>query len=99
MFEQPTQVDDVDLAFHASVSHLMPKYEDIPQEFKRGPNKYIVFQREWFYTGLKVMPKAKEGIDIDMAMRHLATIQGSFEPKHEHKEAAVAFLASLWLEL
>lgn len=32
----------------------------------------------------------------DKAFRHLAACQGSFEPKHEHKQAAVAWLASLW---
>ena len=33
-----------------------------------------------------------DGIDAKKAMRHLATIQRSWSPKHEHKEAAVAFL-------
>jgi hypothetical protein len=35
-------------------------------------------------------------VDGELAIRHLQVIQASFEPKHEHKEAAVAYLASLW---
>lgn len=33
---------------------------------------------------------------IDRAFRHLGAIQGSFQPKHGHKRAGVAWLASLW---
>jgi hypothetical protein len=40
----------------------------------------------------------KEGVDGNLAFRHLSAIQRSFTPKHEHKEAAVAYLASLWFE-
>jgi len=30
--------------------------------------------------------------------RHLQTIQGSFEPKHEHKQDCVAYFMSLWFQ-
>jgi len=55
---------------------------------------------EVVFSGLKKseVPPVKEGIDVNMALRHLHAIQGSFEPKHEYKEAAVAYLASLWFE-
>jgi hypothetical protein len=100
-FEQPSEVSDVLLAFPASVRHLMPAYASIPAEFKRQGNPYVEFQSKWFFSGLKKeeFPTAKQGIDYDAAMRHLKAIQGSFEPKHEHKSAAVAFLASKWLDL
>jgi anti-sigma factor ChrR (cupin superfamily) len=70
-------------------------------EVKRQGNKHVEFQQKWFFSGLKNedMPTAKDGIDFNDAMRHLGAIQGSFEPKHEHKQAAVAFLASKWLDL
>lgn len=77
----------------------MPKYADIPREFKSRGNKWSDFQAAWFFSGisnLKLTPK--EGIDGKVAMRHLAAIQGSWEPKHEHKSAAVAYLASLWFD-
>ncbi len=94
----PTDVDDIMLAFPAGVvSNLMPPMDEIPSEFRNhsmsGWNRW---QAEWFFNGLKELPVAKDGVDQHLAIRHLKAIQGSFEPKHEHKEAAVAYLASLW---
>ena len=98
-FSKPFPVTDLDVAFPAVVSYLMPRYEDVPDEFKCFLGGYWNrWQRERFYNGLQILPKAKPGIDLSVAIRHLASIQGSFEPKHEHKESAVAYLASLWLE-
>lgn len=101
-FEKPTPLSDVDVAFPARVSHLMPPMAAIPDEFRMWnskPNKWVEFQERWFYEGLKKVKMApKEGIDPNVAIRHLKAIQGSFEPKHEHKVAAVAYLASLWFE-
>lgn len=101
-FSEPTEVSDIDLAFPASVEHLMPVYETIPAEFNlyNGTSPFCKIQSKWFYEGLKdeTMPPAKPGIDTTKAIRHLACIQRSFEPKHEHKAAAVAYLMSLWFE-
>jgi hypothetical protein len=80
----------------ADVMALMPPHKDIPREFNTDQNEWTRWQRKWFYEGLDGTPEPKAGIDADKAMRHLATIQRSWSPKHEHKEAAVAFLASLW---
>jgi hypothetical protein len=93
------EMTDLDMAFPASVKEWMPDYDDIPVEFRNFYNKWNRFQRDWFYNGIKIIEtKPKPGIDSKAAMRHLGAIQGSFEPKHEHKEAAVAFLASLWFD-
>ena len=82
------------------ITGLMPNINSIPDEFSdfNSTNKWVKWQTDWFYIGLKKYPTPKEGIDLDMAMRHLAAIQRSFEPKHEHKQAAVAYLASQWFE-
>jgi hypothetical protein len=101
-FSKPTKIDDATRAYPANVKHLMPTYEEIPKEFKNFNTRggWVSWQMKWFFEGLKKeeVPNAKEGIDCNEAMRHLAAIQGSFEPKHEHKAAAVAYLASLWFE-
>ena len=77
----------------------MPKMDDIPDEFKRfGGTPWNRWQEQWFYRGLKEIPESKDGVDQEKAMRHLAAVQGSYEHKHEHKEAAVAYLASLWFK-
>lgn len=99
-FTKPHAVDDVTVAFPARVENLMPAYASIPDEFKHHRNPWCEFQAKWFYEGLKKEDflTAKPGINYNAAMRHLSAIQGSFEPKHEHKMAAVAYLASLWFE-
>lgn len=81
------------------VMELMPEYSQIPDEFKSDRNPWHLWQTEWFFSGLKKIPAPKPGIDIKKAMRHLYEIQSSWLPKHEHKSAAVAFLASKWFEL
>lgn len=95
----PQAVSDIDLAFPAQVSHLMPAYDDIPREFKNGHTKWNKFFGDMFFSGLKnAKLVAKDGIDGTQAARHIRAISGSFEPKHEHKEAAVAYLMSLWFD-
>ena len=95
MFEQPTK--NVKVLESFDIYQLMPKYKDIPEEFNYDMNPYVKFQSDWFFDGLKYedMPTARKGINLTDAIRHLSVIQKSFVPKHEHKKAAVAYLASL----
>lgn len=98
----PAAISDIELAFPGRVEHLIPAWSDIPDDFKNEAGaaaRWVKFQRDWFFRGFPkgTRLEAKPGVDVTLAMRHLKAIQGSFEPKHEHKEAAVAFLASLWL--
>lgn len=90
------------ISFSTETRDLMPEMKDIPEDFKKdyGPQKkWLDFQSDWFNFGLKsIQAKPKTGVDTKDALRHLAEIQGSFEPTHEHKQAAVAYLASLWFE-
>jgi hypothetical protein len=99
VFEQPTHVSDIDMAFPANVSKLLPAMKDIPDEFKRSGNKWCRVVSHWFFCGLpnaKWQPKA--GINQNTALRHVQTCLGSFAPQHEHKEAGCAYLLSLWFE-
>lgn len=98
---EPKEIDDATFAFPASVRDLMPAYDEIPDDFKYergGSSPWVRWQKRWFYDGLYAIPVPKPGIDANKAMRHLSVIQRSFQPKHEHKSAAVAYLASLWFE-
>lgn len=104
-FETPHEVPDVQVVFAANVSPLMPAWETIPESFRKwdgdsDSRPWIAFQNAWMFKGL---PKdtvfhTREGIDRKAALRHLAVTQQSFEPKWEHKQAAVAWLASRWFE-
>lgn len=90
----PHHVSDADVAFPARALELMPPHAEIPDV----DEKWQRFQSDWFYRGLPSDTEIdlQPGIDGDVAFRHLRVIQGSFAPKHEHKMAAVAYLASLW---
>lgn len=97
-FASPQEVSAVEMAFGGNMKELLPPYSEIPEEFKSSRNRWVQWQNQWFYSGLKEAPAAKAGIDAKAAIRHLGAIQGSFEPKHEHKEAGVAYLASRWFK-
>ena len=105
-FSKPTAVSALDVAFCCNAMELMPAYKDIPEEFRNfighNQNQFLKWQQKWFYDGLKKEDiskiKPKKGVIVGKALRHLQAIQGSFEPQHEHKEAGVAYLASLWFE-
>jgi hypothetical protein len=91
-------VTGLDMAF-GTVNGL-PAYADVPDEFKRhnGTRWNEMFNR-WFYSGLSglsVIPR--DGVDPDKALRHIKALMGSFEPKHEHKEAGCAYLMSRYFQ-
>ena len=87
--------------FGCNALEIMPKYEDIPKEFKNlnRPTKWNRLVTDWFFRGLKqldIVPK--EGVDKSKALTHIKCIIGSFEPQDEHKEAAAAYLLSEWFD-
>lgn len=96
----PQLVDDVLMAFPTGLGALLPPLDAIPADYPHR-QEWLSFQRRWFAGTLPshFEIEAIEGIDAAAAGRHLAVIQRSFEPKHEHKEAAVAWLASRWFKL
>lgn len=101
-WDLPKEINDVQLAFPAGLSEdgYLPPWEDIPHEFRGTAHSWVLFQQRWFGRGL---PKEtafypKEGVDLKTALRHLQALQSTYEPSHEHKEAAVAYLCSRWFE-
>lgn len=96
---QPRPLADVDIVFPTEVSHLLPAYSEVPEEFRRDRNQWVQLAEEWFYSGLsRLVLTAKPSIDKSAALRHLQAVLGSFEPKHKHKIAGVAYLLSQWFE-
>jgi hypothetical protein len=96
---QPATIDDVTVVFPARVvGRLLPDMEDIPAEFKHRSNPWSQLVSRWFFRGLTGRFVPRDGIDGTAALRHVKTVLGSFEPKHEHKEAGVAYLLSLWFD-
>jgi len=99
-WQQPVPVSDLTAAFPANViGRLMPTWEEIPDEFKQFKNPWVQLAERWFYQGLTGDEfRVKEGIDYAMAVRHLGVVLRSFQPKQEHKIAAVAYLMSAWCD-
>lgn len=98
---KPQNVSKLEQVFSAGVEHLMPNRADIPDEFKRHRGtKWNELFAKWFFSGLphgtRFVPA--DGIDAQAAMSHIRAIMSSWEPKHEHKEAAVAYLLSIWFK-
>lgn len=96
----PKDIDGVSAAFPTSVDGFLPKYSEVPDEFKQEHTKWNKLVESWFFNGLPKETEfiAKDGIDAKKAIRHCAYCLRSWEPKHEHKTAGVAYLLSLWFE-
>lgn len=100
-WDKPVELSDLDVVFPKDISNLLPEYKEIPVEYRRSKmpgNK--IFNYLFFSTGEVTLDDfvARPGIDRDDALRHLLSVMRSYEPKHEHKEAACAYLMSLWFE-
>lgn len=89
------------LAF-GKIDH-MPRYDAVPDNFKRMNDPYASFISSWFFSGISQPELARlrprEGVNQSKALAAIGTIMRSFEPKHEHKEAGCAFLLHAWFEL
>lgn len=99
-WSQPKPTIGMDVAFGPrNMKEFLPAEEEIPEEFWRYPGtKWNQLTSTWFFEGLKGQFVPKPGIDLKAALGHLKTIMVSFDPKHEHKEAGVSYLMSLWFE-
>ncbi|WP_435952694.1 hypothetical protein [Dryocola sp. BD626] len=80
------------------MTDYLPPAHKIPKEFFSDSNKWSRYIQGWFYGGLKESPIAKDGVNFKDAAAHISVILASFEPKHEHKIAGCAYLASQWFK-
>lgn len=91
------EVSAVQAAFPCDVKKMMPKWEEIPEEFKDGKTKWNKLFSDIFFCGVtKLEMEPRKDVDTTKAFRHIKAVMSSFEPQHEHKEAAVAFLMNEW---
>lgn len=104
----PVEISDISMAFPADALDYMPPMEEIPEAFQRETEEsapWYEFQKTWFSLGLSqkflgFIPAEIDGtrLEGEKVFRQLSAIQGSYAPKHEHKMAAVAYLASIWMD-
>lgn len=81
-----------------STERLLPAWEDIPEEFKKG-NVYTELVSALFYgtelpAGVMEFHSGFEGAGEDLNKCVRAHLQ-SFGPKHEHKIAGIGYMVSL----
>lgn len=97
------EVSDLQAILGTMLYAPLPAWDDIPPEFKSHPG--TPFNRivsTLFFNGGKLSDHGltpKPGVDQRKAMRAIKACLGSFEPKHEHKEAGVAYMLSEWFDL
>lgn len=97
MFPVNEKLTRLDLAFPMDVSAMMPPYDHKLDYPRRREFESLV--ATWFFCGLKnLKTKPRSGVNADKALAHLNCVLRSFEPKHEHKTQAVAFLINEWFE-
>jgi hypothetical protein len=100
-WSKPRELSDLDVAFSFNANGWMPDMAEIPVEFKHRQSKWNDVFNALFFNMPNVNLEdlqAKPGIDRIHAIRHILSIMKSYTPKHEHKEAACAFLMSQWFE-
>lgn len=99
-WSKPIPVSDVMLAFPAIVTgKLLPPVEDIPKEFINGNRWTELVNRHFAGLPVTASLSCKDGVDYTAALRQVSACMASFEPKHEHKIAGVAYLMSLFFGL
>ena len=83
-----------------NIKHL-PRWDSIPEEFQDNRHPLCKVMQSLFFEGGRMSDHGyfpKEGVDAGKATAALGAILSSFEPKHEHKIAGAAYLASQWFE-
>lgn len=92
------KLSDLDIAFPARAMEWLPPMDEIPDKFKARGNAWTRLVGRWFAKGLPRTTEfvPKEDVDAKAAFNVVRACLGSFEPKHEHKEAGCAFLMSEW---
>lgn len=92
--------DGLSAAFGARLNDY-PKLEDIPAEFRKHDGRFQSIFSKLFFNGGKLEDhglKLKTGISHRKAMTAIRAYMSSFDPKHEHKTATVAWALSEWTE-
>jgi hypothetical protein len=101
------EVTGLDVAF-GNIKH-MPKFDTLPEEFRRDRHPTCRAIYDWIFSGAKRFPggitigkrtfTAKEGVDCDKAIAAIRSVLASFDPSHEHKVSGCAFMLNEWFDM
>jgi hypothetical protein len=88
-------VSDAEIAFGTMKG--LPEYDKIPKEFRRS-TRFNEFFSHVFYKGSEdIEITFKDGVDPAKFARWFRAHATSWGPKHEHKEAGIAYRISHWI--
>jgi hypothetical protein len=92
-------VDQVNYAFPAHViGILIPEWQYLPEQFRDGNSCFEELASHACFNCVELKPEVvRVDVDLSSANRQLSAVSRSFEPEHKYKEAALAYLLSLWL--
>jgi len=93
--------DDRCLSEQVRMAKYLPPMDIVPSEFKGEYGqavKWCEVINDFFFSGAEnIRLTCRDGITQGDVLRHLNVILPSWEPSHEHKMAACAWLLSLWV--
>ncbi len=93
------ELSATEVALPLEISHLLPPYEQIPDDFKRGATWANRVFTKLYYAGASMIPLcARPGVDKPRAVRHIRALMGACELERLRKESTVAFLIHQWFE-
>jgi hypothetical protein len=97
-WETPNEFSDAEQAFQVHVLELIPPWDKIPDDFKNYRHPAVKTFNTWMFGKFAggVNFAAVKGIDPEAAFLHCLVVMKSYQLKHEHKKAAVAFLINRW---
>jgi hypothetical protein len=79
---------------------LIPKWDEIPDEFKSGRTLEVkLFNTFFFHGGSVDIFIPKEGVDKEKALRVLTFVARDWGLSHEHKESGWAYLVREWFDI
>lgn len=96
---RPLEVPEETREFPYEINNLLPPPDYIPSKESIEAKWFKLFA-DLFFNGTLTVTKMipKSGVQAGRAWTHLTTIAKSQQPNYEYKEAAFAYLASVWFE-
>jgi hypothetical protein len=97
----PPKFSDADVVLFGARLSEFPPFDDLPEEFRRRRHRCCEIAQNLFFNGGKLSDhglKLKPGLKSEDVYRALSAWLSSFEPKHEHKIAAVGYAISEWFD-
>ena len=99
---QVPDVTELDCAFPSRYRALLPKWEDLTDDEKRGRGPFCEVVSQLFFCGGRLSDHGivvKSGVDERKVYRYLAATLGDWGPSHEHKIGGIAHMLAQWCEI